>query len=257
MLKFGGVLVAAAALLVAAQPAGATAPRVHAPTVGVHVNIGAQGGVHPDSPPSSDVGAGYFATPGSPNVSSASAQFTVPAISCSGNHINEGIFPGIWVYDSSGTLTQQVDLNMYCLGGEIHYVDVVCIAGSSEGCVTGGLTINPGDRILLSFSESPYHTQGQIYDTATGLDDHIYDGTAAPTSDYTVFIGDAGPAPFGFSNHIPIFTHILFSKVQVDGYYLFEYFPTLNQLKSASILQVKTSHLHGDGDSFNTTFAHI
>lgn len=250
-----GVLVVTLATVAAgSSSADVASARVHAPTFKAHVQISGLGAVQPATA-TSNIGAGYWVYPGSPNVSSASAQFTVPAVSCSGTK-PQGVFPGIWIYDSAGNLTQQVDVNLFCSSGQLYMVDVICITGSSAGCVEG-LTINPGDRIIATFSESSFHTQGQIYDLTTGQADYIYDGSPAPTNDYTVFIGDAGPVPFAFGSHVPVFTRIPFTKAQVDGYYLFEYgaFPTA--LKSNTAVQVKTSALLGDGDAFNTTFAHV
>jgi hypothetical protein len=243
------VALSAAAVLTAAGvlPASATA-RPHAPTAGAHVRIKAIA--------TSTVGAGDFVTPGSPNVSSASATFTIPTITCNNPSDYKGVFPGIWIYDSTGNLVHQVDVNLYCESGIVHYTGVVCIAGSSQGCVTS-LTVSPGDRMVATFSESAFHTQGQLYDLTTHTHESIYDGTPAPTDDYTVFIGAAGPVPFGHT-HVPMFDHINFTKCQVDGYYLFEYVSSqIESLKSASYLQVRASALHGDGDAFTATFAHI
>ena len=250
-----GLIVATVALVVGGfSSAGGAAATVHAPTARGHVHVRAS--KLAGTATASSIGAGYWVVPGTPNVSSASAQFTVPRITCSKPHDAEGVFPGIYVYDGSNNLVQQIDVNLFCSDGVIHMVDVVCIAGSQEGCETN-LTISPGDRIIATFSESPYHTQGQIYDLTTNQEDSIFDGTPAPTNDYSVFIGDAGPAPFGFSTHVPKFKHIAFSKGQVDGYYLFEYFATATFLKTAKVTQIKTSALTGDGDAFDTTFAHI
>jgi hypothetical protein len=249
----GVVLVSAALLLTGLQSAQARIP--HAPTVGAHVQLASPTGLHPNVGSSSTIGAGYWVYPGSPNVSSASAQFKVPSFSCNNPTAPAGVFPGIWIYNSSATLVHQIDLNLYCQNGVAHIVDVVCIAGSSEGCV-GTLTVNPGDRIITTFSESPYHTQGQLYDLTTHQFDDIYDGTPAPTDDYSVFVGDAGPVPFGFATHVPVFSKITYSKAQVDGYYLFEYSATPTKLKSSNSVQITTGALRDDGDGFVTTFAH-
>jgi hypothetical protein len=247
LLKSAVALSAAAVLTAAGVLPASAAARPHAPTAGAQVNL--------RTIPTSSFGAGYVITPGSPNVSSASAQFTVPTITCNNPNDTKLLLPGIWIYDSGSTLRQQVDLNVYCTGTAITYLGVICIAGSSAGCVTS-LTVSPGDRIVATFSESPYHTQGQLYDLTSNTSEHIYDGTPAPTDDYTVFIGDAGPAAFGHT-HVPTFDKISFTKCQVDGYYLFEYAPEALSLKTASYVQIRTSTLHGDGDAFTTTFAHI
>lgn len=240
-LRTVGLAATAGALFAAgALPAGATpSPRAE-----------------PHSVIRSDVGAGYYAYPGLGNLASVSATTTVPAFSCSGPHITEGVFPGIFIYDGSGNLTQHVDVKLLCKNGQTSIADEICIAGSSEGCV-GSLGISPGDRLVATFAETTFATQGEIYDLTTHQIDSIYDGTPAPTADSTVFIGDAGPAPFGYSNHVPVFTSIPFKKVQVDGYYLIEYVGDVAVLKTLSLVQVRTSHLLGDGDAFNTTFVHI
>ena len=205
----------------------------------------------------SNVGAGWYAVPGEPNVSEASAQFVIPTVTCNVAHGAEAFYPGIWVYDTSGTLTQQVDINIICIDGVVTTMqDVICILGSTAGCAQN-LNVSPGDRIVATFSESAWHTQGQIEDLTTGLIDYIYDGTPGPTSDNSVLFGDAGPGPFG-ATHVPTFGTVPFSKVTIDGYYMSEYSVRYaTALKTAAAVQIKTGPLRQDGDAFTTTWLHF
>ena len=137
-------------------------------------------------------GAGYFAYPSTGNVGSVSATFRVPAIHCQSASDQEWLLPGIWVYDSSGNLTQQVDVNLNCNNGAMLLEAVICINGGS--CDTS-LAITPGDLIVATLSETPSGSFGQIRDITSGQTKSV-SGTAAPTNDYTVFVGIEGPSLF-------------------------------------------------------------
>jgi len=204
--------------------------------------------------PKSMFGAGFQVITGGGGVSSASAQFTVPDISCHALHDVEAIYPGVWVLDGVGTVKQEVDINAYCVDNVAHVSDAICIVGGTPGCVSN-LSVSPGDRIIASFSESAVATQGEIYDLTTNLSDQITNGTAAPTPDASVFIGDIGPHLAGYT-HVPTFTSIPFSKVQVNGRYLFQNSPEFFSLRTASAVQVRISSYRQDGDAFVTSYQH-
>jgi hypothetical protein len=205
--------------------------------------------------PYTNHGAGYFAYPTTGDVGSVSVTFTVPSIKCKSSSDQEWLLPGIWVYDTSNNLTQQVDLNLLCENGTIHMFDVICIAGG--GCAKPS-TINPGDLIVATLSETATGTFGQIRDITTGHSDSE-SGAAAPTDDETVFVGVEGPALFegGAVTKVPTFAKAAFTKVQLNGYYFSDWHPLRYNLASTgSTVQINTTALQDNGDQFVDTFVH-
>jgi hypothetical protein len=202
--------------------------------------------------PKTPYGAGYFVYPFSPNVGSVSATFTLPSITCQRQGDYEWLLPGIWVYDTSGNLTQQVDINLNCNNGALVMIDVICIAGVA---CDESLTVSPGDRIVATLSETPSGTFGQIHNLTTGQIAKV--SGPATTSDNVVFVGDEGPS-LSTVTRVPTFSTVPFSKVQINGYYLSDSpSPTrYNLATTGTTTQITTSPIEGDGDHFVTTFKH-
>jgi hypothetical protein len=203
--------------------------------------------------PSTYYGAGYFSYPATGSVGSVSVTFRVPAIHCKSTSDNEWLLPGIWVYDNTGTLSQQVDLNLLCDSGTILLHDVICIAGGT--CATS-LAIHPGDLIVATLSETASGTFGQLRNITTGLAESV-SGSAAPTIDHSVFVGIEGPSMFGVTN-VPTFLKATFTKVQVNGYYLSDWSPAQYNLSppAGTPVQVNTTALQDNGDQFVNNFVH-
>lgn len=246
----GGVLAAVVAGgLALAGPASAAAhPRT---TAGLHAKIAVHAGVQPNTVPTTTYGAGYFTYPGDANgLASVSATYTMPDFSCVHSGDNEWLLPGIWVF-SSGTLTEQVDVNFNCNGGVKLQPDVICITGAT---CDQSLAIAPGDKIVASLSYTPTATVGTIKDVTAGTQAQVVGG--AITTDDTVFVGDFGPSVFGVSK-VPSFSKVKFSSVQVNGQYLADApFPTQYNLKTGTSLQITSTHILGGGSSFTTAFRH-
>lgn len=202
--------------------------------------------------PTSNNGAGYSYTAGTGNVVSMSAQLTVPAFSCSFGHDAEGFYPGIFAFDSTGMASEEINIYLVCLDGQTYTGDTICVNGA--GC-SSTLTTAPGDRLVLSLSETPTGTSGEIYDLTTGASDSKSGGTPVPTSDDTVLVGVRGPVPYGLQR-VPTFTKVQFTNVQINGFYPFELPVLRTNLASSGPVEIKTTQLIHDGNAFNTSFAH-
>jgi hypothetical protein len=254
--KIALVFAISCAALGAFSPAKSYAGGAQKSTAWAQVNVPelASGALFRKAPhngvPSTYYGAGYFAYPSTGNVGSVSATFRVPAIHCKSTGDEEWLLPGIWVYDNAGNLSQQVDLNLLCDNGTIILHDVICISGGT--CATS-LAINPGDLIVTTLSETPAGTFGQIRNITTGLAESV-NGTAAPTTDTTVFVGLEGPSLFGVTK-VPTFLKATFTKVQFNGYYLSDWNPVqYNLATTGGVVQVNTTAPQDNGDQFVNNF---
>jgi hypothetical protein len=221
-------------------------------------------GLHPTVPgfSASDVrsttsvtnfGAAYFSFPGNHGgVASAGATFTMPKTwSCARATDEEWLLPGIWVLDESGVLSQQVDVNFNCHEGALFMGDEI---EAGKAIDQGTVQVNNGDRIEASLTETASQTTGALRDLTTGTSVQVIGKPAK--HDFTVFVGDAGPTLFSISK-VPTFTSIAFTNVQINGQYIGDETPTRYELESDGVtVQIKTSALTGDGDTFRTSFAH-
>jgi hypothetical protein len=210
--------------------------------------------MHPPAVPTTSYGNGYFSYPGAGNVASASVTFTAPSFSCAHSDDSEWLSPGIWVFDSSGNLTQFSGAEFNCNSGAIFKGDVICV--DSYSACDDSFAINPGDRVVASLYESSTQTVARVRNLTTGQSAAI---TGAPASDYTVFIGDAGPsiASSGAVTNIPTYTSsIYFTKAQVNGLYLSDWSPIHYNLKTGVPIQEVSTILSPDGDAFTAKFRH-
>jgi len=224
-------------------------------TAGLHAHLSGLGAssASPAAVPSTYFGAGYFSYPGEANgAASASTTFKMPTFSCKSAGDQEWLLPGIWVYDGSSNLTQQVDVNFNCNSGAKTQEDVICITGAS--CDTS-LTPAPHDTIRASLAYTSTATIGTIKDVTTGQTAQVIGSPV--TSDVTVFIGDEGPSLFlgGAVTKVPTFSTIKFSTNQVNGQDLSDWAPGRWNLKTSTAVQIRAGAL-ATNQSFVTTFAH-
>jgi hypothetical protein len=232
-----------------------SAPAGAAPTVVRNATQARAAGVQPNTVPTSNFGNGYFSYPAAGNVSSASVTFTMPTFNCTHSGDSEWLSPGIWVYDSSGVLSQFSGVEFNCNSGALFQGDVICV--DSYASCDDSLAIAPGDRIVASLFESSTQTYAAVHDLTTGQLAAVTG--AAVSNDYTVFLGDAGPSIVsnGAVTKIPTYTQpIRFTKAQVNGLYLADWSPVHYYLKTGTALQEKSTQLLGDGDAFTATFVH-
>jgi hypothetical protein len=221
----------------------ATQPKT---TAGLHAHVSSGGLV--SAVATTYYGAGYFSYPGAGSLAGASTSFKMPAITCANGSDNEWLLPGIWVY-SSGSLSEQVDVNFNCNGGALTLVAVICISGA--GCDTS-LAVAPHDVIRASISYTSTATIGTIKDVTSGQVRQVVG--SAVTADDTVFIGDAGPSLFGVQK-VPTFTSLKFSVNQVNAQDLSDWSPLRYNLKTGTPVQIRTGALSA-AQAFTTTFAH-
>lgn len=243
-----GAAVAAAGALVLAPNASAATPRT---TAGLHAHITLQPGAVPNTVPTTNYGAGFFSYPGAANgTASANVTFKMPSISCARPGDSEWLLPGIWVYNSSGNLSQQVDVNFNCNSGTQLLVSVICIQSAS---CDQSLSIAPGDRVQASLAYTSTATVGTIHDLTSGASAQVVG--PAITTDYTIFIGDEGPSLFSVSK-VPTFSKVSFSSAYVNGQSIRDAGGVRYNLKTGPAVQITTGPLTGDGDAFVTTFHH-
>jgi hypothetical protein len=200
---------------------------------------------------STTYGAGYFSYPGQSNgVSTVSTSFKMPTFHCHSTTDNEWLLPGIWVYDGGGTLTEQVDVNFNCNAGSLYQGDVICISGAA---CDQSLAVAPRDTIRASLAYTPTATIGTIKDVTSGQSVQVVG--PAITTDYTVFIGDAGPSQFGFATLVPTFSTLKFSNNQVNSQDLSDWGPAKYNLKTGSVVQITTGGISA-AEAFVTTWVH-
>lgn len=212
-------------------------------------------GLHPNTVGTTPYGNGYFSYPGTGDVASASVTFTMPTFTCTHQGDSEWLSPGIWVYDSSGNLTQFSGAEFNCNDGALFMGDVMCV-DSYTSC-DDSISVSPGDKLVASLYESSTQTYASVHDLTSG--GFVSITGPAVTTDETVFLGDEGPsiASTGGVSKIPTYTQqIHFSKAQVNGLYLRDWSPAHYNLKTGTSLQEKSTALTGDGDGFTATFVH-
>jgi hypothetical protein len=193
-------------------------------------------------------GAGFYSYPGTTvGVAGVSTSFKMPAITCAASGDNEWLLPGIWVF-SGGVLREQVDVNFNCNSGAQFRQAILCIGAT---CDTS-LTVAPHDTIRASLAYTSNATIATLKDVTAGQTRQVVGPVV--TTDYTVFIGDQGPALFGVSA-VPTFTTVKFANNQVNAQDLSDWAPDRYNLKTASAVQIRTGAL-SPSQAFVTTFAH-
>lgn len=182
---------------------------------------------------------------------SAGVTFTMPSFSCASNSDQEWLLPGLWIFDESGNLVAQVDVNFNCNFGNKLQLGIACI---ESACNTGGSGVspNPGDVIEVSFTQDSIDGAQAIVDDRTLTQDAI--ATGPLTAGDTVLAGEMGLSAFGVAA-VPVFTKIAFSIATVDGEYLSDNGPhTRFNLQTGSDIQIKSGTVLTT--SFGTTFVH-
>jgi hypothetical protein len=182
-------------------------------------------------------GAGYLSTVAAGLVS-ASATFVVPAVSCASDTDYESVELGVFGIDGDGNHTSYAAVAIRC-----DFATVPSYTGyTSTEFGTGGSPIAPGDKIVVSLTETPTETRATLRNITQGDVQYTY---AGPSSDASMLVGDLG------SPVVPTFTQVTLTKVQVNGVYIADAKPlTRWMLQSSSALQVAASVLHWDSDTF-------
>lgn len=219
-----------------AAGAAGTAPRLEKPPARIH--LGAN---------SSPYLAGYQVTPGG-GLASASATFTVPAVSCTPADIANGADEWNGVY--TDTLYAYAFVLAYCTSSGPAY--------AYEVSTLAGYFIEPGaaagDVVVTSLFQSGGATWAEIHDLTNGM--YWYASNTVNQGDTVVDIGTYNEVQYGRS--VPTFTKVKFTNTTVNGDYLGFDSPTqFNALNGGSLL-IQTGKLttSGTGSSFSVTFKH-
>jgi hypothetical protein len=258
---------AAIALGVVVAPSGAAAApakahphsAAHQPrsTAGLHPQVSVPGrGAHPNVVPTTNYGAGYFFYPGETpeGFASAGVTFTMPTFSCASSSDSEWLLPGIWVYDGSGALAQQVDVNFNCNSGVKLQQGIVCLSNSS---CDQSLSPNPGDLMEASLVETAGGTVARLSDITQNVKVSV-SGAALSPVDYTVLIGNAGPNQFGIATAVPTFKSMLFRYATINGESIGtgDYFPSQYNLRTGSVNQINAGPIVLHHTQFTNSFKH-
>ena len=176
---------------------------------------------------------------------SASTTFTMPSFSCHSSSDSEWLLPGLWIYNTSGQLVSQVDVNFNCNSGSKVQSDVICITGG--GCDTS-LHVNPGDVIEAVYTASGSSAIGTLYDRTQHT---VAQASGNSVGSAIVLVGDQGPGLFGVPA-VPTFSKVPFSITTLNGFYVADWGPTVLNLKTGSNVQIKSGS--AKTTSFTTKF---
>jgi hypothetical protein len=248
----GGVAPLALSAALAAAPAGATGRAT--PTSTASLQPQTVQPIHHQTVPNtvaSTDGSGYFSNLGAGNLSSVSANFTMPTYSCASSEDQEWLLPGVYVY-SEGKVTEQLQVNFNCNFGSNLQEAFVCLQGTTN--CDGSITPEPGDKMRASLIYTASSTTATITDVTQDVSAHV---TAGPiTTDDVAFVGDLGPGSLlgAGITAVPTFAKVVFTQVKINGLPLAGYSPSRNNYESGSDVQITTGNIRHDGKSFETTF---
>lgn len=225
LLKTGGVLALAAALLLGAplQSHAATSASTSANFAGYTASVDAQ--------PTSDF--------------QAQLVFLVPAISCSGVDTSASIEPLLGTTDHSSQ-TWSGGVVASCATGAPTYTAVITIANSTEDL---GLTITPGDKISVNLSAMNEQNEVILIDETTG--DSADRTDCCPADMSTLQAGAAG-------GPVPTFTKIRMQHVRVNGAPFSTWNPQASNIATGAppTIAVKCGPLGSGGEGFSLWFRH-
>src|SRR5262249_21770757 len=148
---------------------------------------------------------------------------------------DEWLLPGLWIFDGSGNLQSQVDVNFNCNFGSKLQTDVICVYGGSACDQT--IAPNPGDVIEAVYVQNATTAYGEIIDHTQGTS-AVVTGTLGGST--IVLVGDKGPSSFGVTS-VPTFKKVPFKTGTVNGFYLGDWGPTTLALKTATHVQIQST----------------
>jgi hypothetical protein len=193
--------------------------------------------------------AGYETTAYTP-VTSAAAQFTLPAIKCPAKE-NASIDPLVTV--AGPTKTVNAGIRLECVDGVAAYQAHLYINGTT---VLPSLPVKAGDEIKEYASQTSAGASASLTDVRTGRT-VSRTGTGA-ADNFAAILMDAVTLP---PDPIPNFGHVTFTNAQVDGANLGSakleeeqmYSGTANPPSAGSQLMISTSAI-SSGTTFTCTF---
>jgi hypothetical protein len=233
---FAGAAAFAGATVGLTSFAGATTPRVpSAPAA------------HPEGVSADENVAGYQATPPG-GVSSASATFTIPKITCTKKQQAHHAQIELGVYTNDPVIFSRIGVGCTA-GGPFYYYNV----GTFSGVITEPATA--GDTVVTSLSDSPTASDAEVHD----LTNHQY-WISDYTSPYQQSTVDIGSYDYFSPLGIPIapFPTVTLSNATVNGDYLGFESPTRYNASDGTVTLVKSGGLKTSaaGSSFSLTFEH-
>jgi hypothetical protein len=185
--------------------------------------------------------AGYQVTP-TGGLASASATFTVPAVSCTAADIANGAeeWTGAYAF-----------VYAYCTESGPAY-GYQLATESGDNVETGAA---PGDVVVTSLFQSGGATWAEIHDLTNGM--YWYANNSANQGDTVVDIGTFNNDQYG--SPVPTFKKIKFTNTTVNGDYLgFDNPAQVDAVNGDGRVLIQTGNLttSGTGSSFSVTFKH-
>jgi hypothetical protein len=192
--------------------------------------------------------AGYSAPPSGGPTQSAAVTLVVPTITCTPvkNKGFQGVLGGVRLGSSTGSTGGGVAL--LCVGKSAMYQPLIQINGTS---VPTTITINPGDTVQVSASESPTSSSVTLTD---GAQTQTSTGSGATISGEDV--GDIALNCVGAAcSPVPMSGKTRFSVASINGVNLQAAGGVRGNLADAAgQVEIKTSALTGTENAFTTTW---
>ena len=186
-------------------------------------------------------------------VTTTSARFTVPTVTCSGG--NSGIGPGLFVVTTKRVLVG-AGLIVSCRGSVVRYQMATAI-GNGNSDEQAGALVEPEDVIFVQVHLSGRASSVTIRDLTANAS-HSQSGTGGRSS--YVAVGDAAITLNQLRVGVDRFTPVTFTKVMVQGKALARWRPYAVERYRGSashpIVQIRPGGLSHAGESFTLGFVH-
>jgi len=186
----------------------------------------------------------------SSKVTTASARFSIPAVTCSGG--NSGVGPGLFVVTTRSALTG-AGLIVACEGSVVRYEMATSVNGSEENTVL----VKPKDVVFVQVHLSTKGSSVVIRDLTANAS-HSQSGKGARSS--YVSIGAAAILFVKTQVGVDRFTPVTFTNVVIQGKALSWWKPYAVERYRGSaahpIVQIRPGKLSHGGESFTLSFIH-
>ena len=220
--------------------------------------------------------AGYIALP--LQGKKAQATIAVPTMTCGANSGLKILFFWQYLQVSEGNYAEAW-VEADCTDGSATYdaSASVCAFSGCGGCEPSSpIPVSAGDSVTLSEAApkngNDYPTEAEVTDTTSGVGlgcaefgtfrntfQPVYTGICGQDLDSSGpnVTSSKSPPPFDCQGgNRPKFSTVTFADVTIDGKSLGSFDPTGYNMRNGSTLQVSTSKITDDGDSFSGAFVH-
>jgi hypothetical protein len=193
---------------------------------------------------------GYASTTGAPSMNVTST-FVVPRIKRCG-HTNRGIAAVVGGDHTIGGTTS-AGLFVGCVNGKARYFPVLDLDGNVKRYRSAA--VRAGDRVVLSAKENSVQAAVSLVDmTRSSTTKRLAAGTGS-FKDFAV--GDEGWTSSSMTWGVPDFGTLRFSKSKLNGHPLGSVALTrYDKTDTVGTVQIKTSPLASDKETFKTVFVH-